>query len=184
MSAVTSPTFAEAFEAVRKSLHLTQRRVAELHGVSPRTVERWVLRETTPPLHERIKLLRTLRDAPLHLLETLARVSGTTLDAAGIASAPASAPPPPSSLFLSPMSQSIGASAQRVIDDAVRELADELDLTANTIRPGLSRFLGALAVVGAPVDAAARMVLGLPRGNSPGKTSRSGATNGGPRPRN
>jgi hypothetical protein len=177
----TSAAFAEAFEAVRKSLHLTQRRVAELHGVSPRTVERWVLRETTPPLHERIKLLRTLRDAPLPLLETLARVSGTTLDAAGIAS---QSTPPPASLFLSPMPQSIATTAQRVIDDAVRELADELDLTANTIRPALSRFLGALAEVGAPVDAASRMVLGLPRGNAPGKLSRNGATNGGPRPRN
>ncbi|MGO8996470.1 MAG: helix-turn-helix domain-containing protein [Polyangiaceae bacterium] len=182
MRAEAPATFADAFEAVRKSLHLTQRRVAELHGVSPRTVERWVLRETTPPLHERIKLLRTLRDAPLPLLETLARVSGTTLDAAGIAPAPhASTPPPPTSLLLH---QSIGASAQRVIDDAVRELADELDLTANTIRPGLSRFLGALAGAGAPVDAAARMVLGLPRGSAPGKSGRNGASNGGPRPRN
>src|SRR5580658_4826999 len=41
MRAEAPATFADAFEAVRKSLHLTQRRVAELHGVSPRTVERW-----------------------------------------------------------------------------------------------------------------------------------------------
>lgn len=173
-------SFADALEAVRKSLHLTQRRVAELHGVSPRTVERWVLRETTPPLHERLSLLRTLRDAPLPLLEKLARASGTTLEAAGMAPAQPSA--------AAPSITGIGPTTQRAIDDAVRELADELDVAASTIRPGLSRFLGSLAGAGVPVDAAARMVLGVPKGGAAGKNGRNGAQSakgsGGVSPRN
>jgi hypothetical protein len=117
-------------------------------------VERWVLRETTPSLHERLSLLRTLRDAPLPLLEALARASGTTLEAAGMAPRPAPASPSP---------RAISPSAQRTIDDAVRELAEDLDVPASAVRPGLSRFLGSLAEAGVPVDAAARMVLGLPK---------------------
>jgi hypothetical protein len=162
-------TFADALEAVRKSLQLTQRRVAELHGVSPRTVERWVLRETTPPLHERLSLLRTLRDAPLPLLETLARASGTTLEAAGMVRGPTAGAP-------SLGAPSIGPSAQRAIDDAVRELAEELDVAASAIRPGLSRFLGSLAEAAVPVDAAARMVLGLPKSTPPARAGRAGAS--------
>jgi hypothetical protein len=180
MGTSETTSFADALEAVRKSLHLTQRRVAELHGVSPRTVERWALRETTPPLHERLSLLRTLRDAPVALLEKLARASGTTLAAAGIA--PAQTPAPMQA------AQSIAPGAQRAIDDAVRELAEELDVAASAIRPGLSRFLGSLAGAGLPVDAAARMVLGVPKGGAAGRNGRNGATspkgNGGVSPRN
>jgi transcriptional regulator with XRE-family HTH domain len=170
-----TPTFAEALEAVRKSLRLTQRRVAQLHGVSPRTVERWVLSETTPSLHERLSLLRTLRDAPLPLLEALARASGTTLEAAGMA------PRPSTAVQAAP--RAIGPSAQRAIDDAVRELAEELDVAASVVRPGLSRFLGSLAEASVPIDAAARMVLGLPK-PPPARAAANTRTNGGDAPQN
>jgi hypothetical protein len=72
--------------------------------------------------------------------------------------------------------QSIGPTAQRAIDDAVRELAEELDVAASVIRPGLSRFLGSLAEAAVPVDAAARMVLGLPKSTPPARAGRTSAS--------
>ena len=150
-------TFPGAFATVRSALGLTQERVAQLHGVSTRTVERWSLGHTLPSLHDRTQLLRTLRDAPRALLEDLARASGTTLEAAGLAPArPATETP----------------AGRRAVDEAVRELADDLDLTASALRPGLGRFLAALAKADVSVAAAARMVPGAQKGSGRGVTPR------------
>jgi transcriptional regulator with XRE-family HTH domain len=135
-------SFPSAFAAVRGALGLTQKRVAQLHGVSVRTVERWSLGRTLPSLADRTALLRTLRDAPRPLLEALAQASGTTLAAAAPAAPPARAVDP------------------RVVDDAVRELAEDLDVTARALRPALGRFVATLARAEVPLDVVARVVTG------------------------
>jgi hypothetical protein len=53
--------------------------------------------------------------------------------------------------------------AQTVVDDAVREAAEDLDVTPRALRPILSHLIDRAARAGVPLDAAARMVLGVPK---------------------
>jgi transcriptional regulator with XRE-family HTH domain len=113
--------FVAAFQAVRTAMGLSQERVAQLHGVSTRTVERWSLGETTPSLRDRTKLLHTFRDAPRPVLEALARASGTTLAAAATPVGPASAERP-------------ALSARQRVDLVVCAVADATDTSPKTAR--------------------------------------------------
>jgi hypothetical protein len=57
----------------------------------------------------------------------------------------------------------VPATAQQTVDDALREMAEELELLPKALRPSLSRMLERLARAGVPMDAASRMVLGVPK---------------------
>ena len=49
--------------------------------------------------------------------------------------------------------------AQKVVDDAVREAAEELSLDPRVLRPVVSRLYEAIAQGGVPPDAAARLAV-------------------------
>ncbi len=121
-------SFVTAFEAVRMAIGLTQKRVAQLHGVSTRTVERWAIGDTAPSLHDRRTLLYTLREAPRPLLEDLARASGTTLEAAGVAPVAARDPVP------LPANARRGASEQQLASAVLCAVAEAADTSPKAVR--------------------------------------------------
>jgi hypothetical protein len=98
-------------------------------------------------MEKRIALLHAFADIPRPLLEALAKASGVTLASAGIAPV---APPPPVAR---------PPNLQMIVDDAIREAAEALDLPPRALRPVLGRVLERLADGGVPVAAAARMAL-------------------------
>ena len=50
-----------------------------------------------------------------------------------------------------------------MVDDAVREAAEDLEVAPQQLRPALSRMLDRIARAGVPIEAATRMVLGVPK---------------------
>jgi hypothetical protein len=108
----------------------------------------------------RITVLRLLETATRPLLETLAAESEVDLATIGMG-----APPPPVVVASPPVAvaPTIPPTAQATVDDALREAAEEIEVTPKLLRPALSRMLDRLARGGVPMDAAARMVLGVPK---------------------
>jgi transcriptional regulator with XRE-family HTH domain len=159
-------TFGEALETARESIGMSKTQLAYAVRVLGNTAYRWEKQGTMPVMEMRIKILRTLAAAPRALLEALAEESGVTLESIGMALPP---PPPPPAPILptAPASQGaappVPANAQATIDDAVREAAEEIDVSPKLLRPALSRMLDRLARTGVPLDAASRMVLGVPK---------------------
>jgi transcriptional regulator with XRE-family HTH domain len=157
--------FGVVLREVRTGLHMTQRQLAAALGRRPMAVNRWEMGAMVPRLEDRLRVLHALDDAPRADLERLAIAAGTTLRAAGFEDEPAPppaaapsaaplAPPPPSTL--SPL-------AQAMVDDAVREAAEDLEVAPQKLRPALSRMLDRIARAGVPIEAATRMVLGVPK---------------------
>ena len=158
-----TPTgFGVALTRAREALGLSQTAVALHLETNPNTVHRWERRGFTPAMEKRIELLRFLKNVPPPLLEMLAAESDISLASIGLApvAVPVTAAPVPAP-WLAPAP--VPASAQATVDNAVREAAEEIDIAPKVLRPALSRLLDQLAKGGVPMDAAARMVLGVPK---------------------
>jgi transcriptional regulator with XRE-family HTH domain len=160
-------SYGVALTKAREAAGLSQTQVAARLRTYPNTVHRWERQQTRPAMGTRIALLRMLESAPRDLLEDLAEESNVELASIGLA------PPAPAVAAGSPASPSspIPATAQTLVDDALREAAEEMNVLPVLARPALSRMLDRLARGGVPIDAAARMVLGVPK-----KVPISGAT--------
>lgn len=162
--------FGEAVLALRTHLRISQREVGQSLGTYSNTVYRWETSTAIPSMEMRIALLRLFKAGPRPLLEALATASNVSLESAGIAKAEpvvASAAPLPTA----PPAPPLPPTAQTTVDDAVREAAEEIDVSPKALRPVLSRMLDRLAKSGVPMDAAARMVLGVPKKAPPARPS-------------
>ncbi len=148
----------DALRAAREALHVDRAIAAKACDVVPRTLSRWEAGASWPPLEDRFTLLRLLIDLPLPELEKLADLAMTTLGAAQTTVVPhPDDVVAPASVVLAPPS----ASAQKVLDDALREAAEDLAVHAAALRPVASRLLDAIAKTGGTLDVAARMVIGI-----------------------
>ncbi len=164
MRKVDAPlTFGAALRRARAVLRLDRATVARACRVGVRTVSRWESDHSWPGLEVRQAVLRVHARLPSPQLQELAQLAETTLAAAGIHEEPAPAPAPV--ILFSP-------SAQKAIDDAIREAAEDLGVHARELRPVASRFLDALARAGVSAEVGARMAIGIPK--RPGKAE-SGA---------
>jgi transcriptional regulator with XRE-family HTH domain len=161
--------FAAALTAARQAAGVTQTQIARELELYPNQVHRWEKQGTFPSMEKRIAVLRMLKGAPRALLDELARQSDVTLESIGMGLPPPPPPSPPAhAAAASPATAPpMAANAQATIDDAVREAAEEMDVSPKVLRPALSRMLDRLARTGVPIDAAARMVLGVPKKASP-----------------
>jgi transcriptional regulator with XRE-family HTH domain len=158
--------FGRVLREVRNAVHMTQQQLAAAVSRRSMAVHRWEQLGTVPHLEDRIRIIQALAAAPRADLERLAVASGTTLRAAGIEEpAPPALPSPvvasPSPAPAAPAS--LSPLAQGLVDDAVREAAEELETTPQQLRPALSRMLDRIARAGVPIEAATRMVLGVPK---------------------
>ena len=144
--------FGVALTKAREAAGLSQTQIASRLRTLPNTVHRWEKRRSIPSMEVRIALLRLLAEAPRALLEDLAEEANVDLASIGMG------PPPPPVTAL----PSLSPTAQATVDDALREAA-EIDVTPRVLRPALSRMLDRLARSGVLIDAAARMVLGVPK---------------------
>jgi transcriptional regulator with XRE-family HTH domain len=158
----TPSSFGAALTMAREAARMSKTDIALALSTLPNTVYRWETTKARPSMEVRIKLLRVLSDAPRDKLQQLADEAEVSLASIGLG-----APPPPAANPAvpppAPAPPPIPAGAQAIVDDAVREAAEELDLAPKALRPVLSRMLDRLARAGVPVDAAARMVLGVPK---------------------
>ena len=158
-------TFGAALTSAREATGMSQTSIASHFDTYPNTVYRWERRRTMPSMEVRMELLKLLEDAPRPLLEALARESGVDLASIGMGLPPPARPaaPPAAAAPLPPAPAAIPATAQSMVDDALREAAEEVEVSPKVLRPALSRMLDRLARGGVPIDAAARMVLGVPK---------------------
>jgi transcriptional regulator with XRE-family HTH domain len=156
-------TFGSAFGRARRALGIQRDTVAGACGVRPRTVSRWENDQNSPSLADRHRLLHVVLDAPLEQLEELARLAGTTLDAAGIEVLPPDEPTVVALPAAAPAPQALpGPTAQKAIDDAIREAAEELNVRAGDLRAAAGKLLAAIRGTGATLEEATRMVLARP----------------------
>jgi transcriptional regulator with XRE-family HTH domain len=178
--------FGLAVAAARDALHITQRQLAARVGKKPTQVYRWEQLRVVPRLEDRMRLIQAMAEAPHDVLARLAAASDVTLESLGMAPPPPPPPPPspPPATTTPPLvaaappapAPKLEASVQTVVDDALREAGEEIDVSPRLLRPALSRMLDRIARAGVPIDAAARMVLGVPKKDA--KDARSGATPG------
>jgi DNA-binding XRE family transcriptional regulator len=159
----TPSTFGVALMNAREATGLSQTELAARLRTLPNTVYRWEKRRSKPPMEKRIALIRALADAPRALLDELADESGVDLLAIGMGPPP---PAVPAAVPLVPVPSAITATTQTMVDDALREAAEEIEVSPKVLRPALSRMLDRLARGGVPIDAASRMVLGVPKKGS------------------
>jgi DNA-binding XRE family transcriptional regulator len=150
--------FGIAMRAARMACGLTQANLARRVGQGNTAIFRWEKGSLLPKLETRIRVVRALGSAPRPMLERLANAGDVSLAMLGLVPAEAQAAPGSSD-----SSGSLGASAQALVDDALREAAEEADVSPKLLRPALSRMLDRLARARVPMDAAARMVLGVPK---------------------
>ena len=123
--------------------------IAKPCQVVTRTVARWQAGETQPnPFQQRniVHLLHETGRVPRAMLEELALASADDLVSLGLESPPPKRPAAP-------------LNAQKVIDDAVREAAEELSLEPKVLRRVASRLYQAIAEGNVPADAAARLAV-------------------------
>ncbi len=147
---------------------MTQRQLAASVGKRPTQVYRWEQLRVVPRLEVRMGVIRALAEAPREVLARLAAASDVTLESLGLVPPPPAPPPPPVATTTPvappvPAAPKLDASAQTVVDDALREAGEEIDVSPRVLRPALSRMLDRMARAGVPMDAAARMVLGVPK---------------------
>jgi transcriptional regulator with XRE-family HTH domain len=161
MASRSRSEFGLAVAAARDAVHITQRQLAAKVGKKPTQVYRWEQLRVMPHLEDRMRVIQALAEAP-HVLARLAAASDVTLESLGLA------PPSPvatTTLVTTPPAPApkLDASAQTLVDDALREAGEEIDVSPRVLRPALSRMLDRMARAGVPMDAAARMVLGVPK---------------------
>jgi DNA-binding XRE family transcriptional regulator len=155
-------SFAEALTVAREGAHLSKTQLAHALRTYPNSVYRWEKQNVVPSVETRIEILRALARAPRRQIERLAAHAQVDLASIGMG-APVPAPPVVAQAPAPPVPPVIPATAQATVDDALREAAEEIDVAPKVLRPALSRMLDRLARAGLPLDAAARMVLGVPK---------------------
>ena len=141
--------FSLLFLIALEATGVTRNAIARACGVLPRTVARWEDGDVEPLLATKIQIINTLHDSeklPQDLLERLCKNIGIDAWRLGLAPVP-STPFTPS------------PATTKVLDDAVREAAEELSIDVKTLRPVASRLFEALATYEIPPAAAAQMVL-------------------------
>jgi transcriptional regulator with XRE-family HTH domain len=154
--------FGAALRKAREAAGLTQASVARHLGKTALSVHRWEMQGVRPTYEDRVALLQLLAKAPRALLAELAEESDVALDS--VLPLPPAPPAPPPAAAAPPLPARVMLeNAQTVVDDAVREAAEDLDVTPRALRPILSRLIDRAARAGVPLDAAARMVLGVPK---------------------
>ncbi len=119
--------------------------MAEHVGVSRKT---YILLETArwfPPYKERAHFLRALAELDFKLVDAAVELLGGTLD---------------DHVFKKTHDgpRLDAESAKAALDDAIREGADAMDVTARTFRPAVARALVRLAEAGVTMDQAAKLV--------------------------
>jgi DNA-binding XRE family transcriptional regulator len=129
-------------------MRISRVELAKELDVLPRTVARWEADQHDPSetIASLIILFFEERGAPRPLLEELAKAAYIHLLSLGIGPFPKVAFKP-------------SAASQKVVDDAVREAAEDLGLEPRALRPVVSRLLEAIAQGGIPADAAAKMAV-------------------------
>jgi len=145
--------FGNAMRDARVACGLTRVGLAKRIGNGTTAIYRWEKGTLVPALESRLRVVNGLKNAPRPMLERLARAADVSLPPAPVAAAPASQGTP----------EALGASVQSLVDDALREAAEDADVSPKLLRPALSRMLDRLAKARVPMDAAARMVLGVPK---------------------
>jgi hypothetical protein len=147
--------FGAALLAARLAARVSRAQIAATCGVLPRTVARWEAGENDPDATSRelaILFLDGTGCLPRPLLEQLAESGHAPLWSLGIE-------PPPGATVAKASVFVPSAASQKVVDDAIREAAEDLAIPAPSLRPVVSRLLEAIARGGVPADAAARMAI-------------------------
>ena len=155
--------FGIALRRAREAAGLSQADVALNLQKAAITVHRWETKGTLPTFEDRVKLLQRLANAPRPLLADLANAGKVALESVLPLPPPPVASPPPPPAAPASTAKVMDANAQTVVDDALREAAEDLDVAPRALRPVLSRLLDRIGRAGVPMDAAARMVLGVPK---------------------
>jgi hypothetical protein len=133
---------------------VTRAQIAHACHVNSRTVARWENAENDPPLQAKTHAIDVLVESGKldpKLLELLTGNVGLEPWSLGY-----QAPPAPE---FTP-----SAATRKVLDDAVREAAEELAVDPRVLRPALSKLLRALVQYEIPPGAAAEMVVERLRG--------------------
>src|SRR5262249_5403808 len=116
-----------ALRDLRFDMRLQQRELAELLGISRLTLGRWEKGQASPSRAERLRVIEWLADAPQPAAKRLAVAGGT----AHGADAEAKAEPP----------LRARSALRAAVPAAVRAAADDLDVTAASVRRALAGVL-------------------------------------------
>jgi transcriptional regulator with XRE-family HTH domain len=142
-------SFGAALLAARKAARVTRAELAKEMDLLPRTISRWETGQNVPDSTRRELVIHALYRTgrvPRALLEQLADAAYTRLWMLGIEARPA-APWVPTPAHA------------KIVDDAIRQAAEDLGIQARALRPAVSKLLGALARGGIPAGAAAELAL-------------------------
>jgi DNA-binding XRE family transcriptional regulator len=114
--------------SLRSVMHWTQDQLGARLGVSRRTLTRWEIHHELPPIGVRKHIVTSLPDAPVELRDRLVRMLGLGDEflAAAVA-APAGPPQPPP--------------APQLLDGALLDLCERIDVAPGTVRPAVIEFL-------------------------------------------
>jgi hypothetical protein len=128
---------------------VTRSQIATACSVNSRTVARWENAENDPPLPAKTHAIEALQQSGKldpKLLALLTNNVGLEPWSLGYGT-------PPVPVFTP------SAATRKVLDDAVREAAEELGIATGVLRPALSKLLRALVEYEIPPGAAAEMVV-------------------------
>jgi hypothetical protein len=187
--------FATSMRSMRSTLKIDQRRMAIRMGVSQRCLSDWENGYSQPDVKERLHFIYTINEVDPEWVQTFVGLLGMG-DHPAITPlfpeeepevAPPASPPPGPEPVVVPVAVAAPAPIEVVappptpaptreelralLDSAVREAADVIDVRASDLRRGVRAVLGALAETGASIEDA-RAALGV-------KAKERGGTRGG-----
>ena len=161
--------FAATLRRVRGERELAQGAMAAWLGVSPRTLSDWENSYSLPEAKERLHFLYAINDIDPDYVESFAELLGLRAhpaiaplvgdddgDDAVVAPPLAASPLPPESPA---PPKATREELKAILDGAVREAADAIDVRASDLRRSVHAVLGALAEKGGSIDDA-RAALG------------------------
>jgi hypothetical protein len=142
-------TFAHLLLIALEETKVSRTEMTKACGVLPRTVARWVDGDAEPDIGK--------KSIVIHLLHDSGRLRKVLLDKLceniGLEAWQLNLEPPPVPEFIR------SPATEKVLDDAVREAAEELGVDPRVLRPVLSRLFAALVRYEIPAGAAAEMVV-------------------------
>jgi hypothetical protein len=151
------PRFHHLFVIALEQTKVPRAVIAKACGVLPRTVKRWEDDDCEPSVPVKHAALLALHESGRlepDLLEMLAEDIGLSAWQLGLG------PPPPPEFVPT-------AAAQKVLDDAVREAAEELAVDPRALRPVLRRLFATMTECEIPAHAAVEMVVRKRGGEGP-----------------
>ncbi len=151
----------------RLLLHLGQRSLGDLLGLSRRTIQRWDAGKSSPTSWQLEKLATAVHPRDADLAAKLAASAGTTLEALGLVS------PPPAAVVPAPGPPPL--SPRHLVDVVVCAAAEALNVAPPAVRPVLLAAFRKAREVGLKVEDV-EAVLGTPTpapGNRPAGARRA-----------